>query len=59
MDSMNFPKTVAEFIEQYSFADKEEVYTNGATLIPVYRVEQMVEHYFSNCGAKMDGDGNG
>ena len=46
-ECMSFPKTVEEFIKQYSFTDKEQVYTNGAKLIPVFRVEQMLEHYFN------------
>ena len=45
-DCMMFPKYWAKFIEDYSFEDKEEVYTNGSMLIPVFRVEQMIEHYF-------------
>lgn len=45
-DVMEFPRTPEEFCEQYSFFDKDEVYTNGSLLIPVFRVEQMVEHYF-------------
>ncbi len=55
-ECMSFPGTVQEFIKQYSFVDKEEVYTNGAALIPVYRVEQMLEHYCSNLQAKTEGD---
>jgi hypothetical protein len=45
---MMFPKNWEKFIEDYSFKDKEEVYTNGSVLVPVFRVEQMVEHYFNN-----------
>ena len=48
-DCMTFSKTIEEFIEQYSFTDKEQVYTNGAELIPVFRVKQMLEHYFADC----------
>ena len=44
-DVMNFPNSPEEFIEQYSFTDKERVYTNGIELIPVFRVCQMLEHY--------------
>lgn len=44
-DVMMFPKTIEEFINNYSFKDREEVYTNGAELIPVFRVEQALEHY--------------
>ena len=45
-DCMRFPATPEEFIKDYSFADKEQMYTNGADLVPVFRVEQMMEHYF-------------
>lgn len=41
---MNFPKTFKEFEEYYGFTDTEEVYTNGSRLIPVFRVEQWLEH---------------
>lgn len=44
-DQMTYPKNPMDFIKGYSFRDKEEVYTNGAELIPVFRVEQMIEHY--------------
>lgn len=47
-DMMNFPSTFEEFIKQYEFKDKEEVYTNGAELIPSFRVMQAWEHYTSN-----------
>lgn len=44
-DRMEFPKTMKEFIDDFSFKDSEEVYTNGAELVPVFRVEQGFEHY--------------
>lgn len=44
-DCMTFPKTAEEFIEQYKFTDTKQEYTNGAELIPVFRVKQMLEHY--------------
>ena len=44
-DCMNYPETIEEFIKQYSFKDTEEIYTNGAELIPVFRVMQAIEHY--------------
>jgi len=34
-----------EFMEQYSFIDTDEVYTNGSELIQVFRVKQGLEHY--------------
>lgn len=44
-DCMNYPETIEEFIKQYSFKDTEEIYTNGAELISVFRVMQAIEHY--------------
>lgn len=47
-DCMNFPDDPMEFIKGYSFKDEEQIYTNGAELISVLRVQQMIEHYFSD-----------
>ena len=44
-DCMSYPETIEEFIKEYSFKDTEEIYTNGAELIPVFRVMQAIEHY--------------
>ena len=44
-DTMGFPNTMKEFIDIFSFKDSEEIYTNGTELIPVFRVEQALEHY--------------
>lgn len=44
-DRMEFPKTIQEFMDGYSFKDDKEVYTNGSRLIPTFRVEQALEHY--------------
>lgn len=49
---MEFPNTMKEFIDSFSFKDSEEVYTNGAELIPVFRVEQGFEHYAKEIRAK-------
>lgn len=43
-DLMQFPETFEEFAAIYGFPDGEEVYTNGARLIPLFRVEQWLEH---------------
>lgn len=43
-DSMMFPKTVDEFMEKYKIVDTEEVYTNGAELVPIFRMKQWFEH---------------
>ena len=45
-DVMIYPNDWWTFVQQYQFADKDEVYTNGSMLIPSFRVRQMVEHYF-------------
>lgn len=45
-ECMNFPPSWEDFINNYCFEDKEEIYTNGSQLIPVFRVIQMIEHYF-------------
>lgn len=42
-ECMTFPKTFEEFAEQYGFTDKQEVYTNGSELIPVFRVKQWLD----------------
>ena len=43
-ECMTFPDDWREFLKDYSFRDSEEVYTNGSNLIPVFRVEQLIEH---------------
>lgn len=43
-DLMTFPKTVDEFMEQYKIVDSDEVYTNGAELVPIFRMKQWFEH---------------
>ena len=44
-DMMDFPNKFMDFIDNYSFKDEEEVYTNGSYLIPFFRVEQAWNHY--------------
>ena len=43
-DVMKFSKTFDEFIKQYSFFDKQQIYTNGSELIHVFRIKQWEEH---------------
>lgn len=45
-DAMTFPDNWEDFINDYSFKDTEEIYTNGSELIPVFRVKQLIDHYF-------------
>ncbi len=42
---MHFQNTFEEFVNDYSFKDKEEVYTNGSELIQTFRVIQGYEHF--------------
>ena len=53
-DMMTFPKTFEEFINEYEFTDSEEIYTNGAELIPSFRVMQAWEHYSDNIKNKLN-----
>ena len=43
-DMMMFPNTVEEFMEQYKITDTEQIYTNGADLVPIFRMKQWFEH---------------
>jgi hypothetical protein len=43
-NSMEFPKTFDEFAKDYGFTDDKEIYTNGSHLIPVFRVNQWIDH---------------
>ena len=43
-ESMEFPNTVEEFMEQYKVVDTECVYTNGVELVPIFRMKQWFEH---------------
>lgn len=43
-DRMTFPATFDEFAEQYKIVDKQEIYTNGTALIPIFRVKQWLEN---------------
>ena len=43
-EQMDFPNTFDEFVKDYGFRDKQEVYTNGSELIQVFRVKQWLEH---------------
>lgn len=43
-DMMTFPETVEEFMNQYKITDTEQIYTNGAELVPIFRMKQWFEH---------------
>ena len=57
-DSMVFPNDWAKFLEDYSFRDHKEFYTNGARLIPTFRVEQMTHHYLRKAVADFATENN-
>ena len=57
-DSMAFPENPMNFIKEYMFRDWQERYTNGSYLIPVFRVEQMLEHYFNVETSKGENNAN-
>ena len=46
-ETMVFPKTVEEFMEQYKIVDTEQVYTNGIELVPIFRMKQWFEAHKS------------
>ncbi len=44
-DSMTFPDTVEEFMEQYKIVDTDGIYmSKGAELVPIFRMRQWFEH---------------
>lgn len=47
-EKMDFPKSIWDFLLDYSFKDEEKVYTNGSLLIPTFRVKQAIEHYYED-----------
>lgn len=44
VNQMLFPDTVEEFMEQYKIVDTEQIYTNGAEMVPIFRMKQWFEH---------------
>ena len=44
IDTMSFPQTIEEFMEQYKVVDTEQVYSNGVEFVPIFRVKQWLEH---------------
>ena len=43
-DMMTFPDTVEEFMDQYKITDTKQIYTNGAELVPIFRMKQWFNH---------------
>ena len=56
MDELKFPNDWTKFLEDYSFRDHEGYYTNGARLIPTFRVEQMMHHYLAKASNTVYGE---
>jgi hypothetical protein len=42
MDAVEVEKAL-KWLEDYAFADTEQVYTNGTELVPMFRVRQALE----------------
>ena len=38
-----FAEKVLKFVKEYAFKDSKEIYTNGAILVPLFRVEYALE----------------
>lgn len=43
-----------DFVNSYSFKDRKEVYTNGAELVPTFRVQQAYDYYFLKLEKALD-----
>lgn len=46
-NQISFPETWEEFEKKYGIVDTEETYTNGAILIPSFRVKQWLDYISS------------
>ena len=42
---LKFDDNIIENLRMFSFEDYEQIYTNGAELVPLYRVVQILEHF--------------
>ena len=51
-DTMSFPKTLDEFMQQYKIVDTEQVYTNGTELVPIFRIKQWEDAHQQKSGKK-------
>ena len=43
---MEFPEDITEFLLDCSIVDTKEIYTNGSRLVPFFRVQQALGHYY-------------
>jgi len=49
-NTLTFPETMEEFIEQYKVVKGENLYCDGVEFIPVFRMKEWVEHLQSQKG---------
>lgn len=57
---MQFQETVEEFMQQYKIVDTQQVYTNGAELVPIFRMKQWFEAHKQRwipCSERLPKDG--
>lgn len=54
MTAQEMDKDFMSFVNSHSFKDKKEVYTNGAELVPVFRVQQAYDYYFLKLEKALD-----
>lgn len=57
---MQFPETVEGFMQQYKITDTQQVYTNGAELVPIFRMQQWFEAHKQRwipCSERLPEDG--
>ena len=54
METQDMEKDFMSFINSHSFKDRKEVYTNGAELVPVFRVQQAYDYYFLKLEKALD-----
>lgn len=55
-EMMTFPETIQEFLEQHKIVDTEQVYTNGAELVPIFRVLQWYDAHITPAKPQTNAD---
>lgn len=54
MEIQDMGNNLMDFVNSYSFNDRKEVYTNGAELVPIFRVQQAHDYYFLKLEKALD-----
>lgn len=54
MEIQDMGNNLMDFVNSYSFKDRKEVYTNGAELVPIFRVQQAYDYYFLKLEKALD-----